>query len=156
MVSAVQEGLGRPGRAEGPGRSDPAGSPRLVFLHDFPESQAALARVRRPTRRPADESPEDEPAVAERFELFADGLELANGFHELTDPAEQRRRFERDLALRRERGLPEVPVDERFLAALEAGMPEGAGVALGFDRLVMVALGAEDVAEVMAFPIERA
>lgn len=125
------------------------GRERLVFVQDFPASQAALARLRRP-------GPAGGPAVAERFELFVGGLELANGFHELTDPAEQRRRFERDLALRRARGLPEPPIDERLLAALEAGLPDCAGVALGFDRLVMLAAGADSIREVIAFPADRA
>lgn len=140
MVSAVQQGLGRE-------RGRETGRPRPTFLHDFPASQAALARVR---------STPGEPAVAERFELFMDGMELANGFHELADAAEQRRRFEHDLELRRDRGLTEVPIDERLLAALEAGLPDCAGVALGFDRLVMVAAGARDISEVIAFPIDRA
>jgi lysyl-tRNA synthetase class 2 len=121
---------------------------RPTFVHDFPVSQAALARVREPAA--------GVPPVADRFELFAAGMELANGFHELADPAEQRRRFERDLALRRARGLPEPPVDERLLAALEAGLPDCAGVALGFDRLVMVAAGAGAIEEVLAFPAGRA
>jgi lysyl-tRNA synthetase class 2 len=94
--------------------------------------------------------------VAERFEVFLDGLELANGFHELADPGEQRRRFEADLEERRRRGLPEVPVDERLLAALAAGLPDCAGVALGVDRLVMLKIGSRDIADVIAFPIERA
>ena len=121
------------------------GRERLTFLYDFPESQAALARV-----RPGN------PPVAERFELFMEGLEIANGFHELTDAAEQRRRFEHDLQRRAGRGQRTVPMDERLLAALEAGMAPCAGVALGVDRLVMVALGAERIQEVMAFPVDRA
>ena len=119
------------------------GRPDLV--HDFPASQAALARV-----RPGD------PPLAERFEVFVEGVELANGFHELADAEEQRRRFERDLAERRRRGLAEVPVDERLLAALAAGLPDCAGVALGVDRLVMLRLGASDIREAIAFPIDRA
>lgn len=126
--------------------------PRLgagaVFVHDYPASQASLARL-----RPADG---DAPAVAERFEVYLDGVELANGFHELTDAAEQRRRFVADLAARRAAGLPAVPVDERLLAALEHGLPSCAGVALGFDRLVMHAAGAEHIDDVVAFPVERA
>jgi lysyl-tRNA synthetase class 2 len=118
-----------------------------VFVHDYPASQASLARLRRDPGR---------PPVAERFELYLDGVELANGFRELTDAAEQRRRFEDDLAWRRRHGLPAVPLDERFLAALEAGLPEGSGVALGFDRLVMRATGAASIDEVLAFPAERA
>ncbi len=121
------------------------GRGRPAFVHDFPASRAALARI-----RPGD------PPVAERFEVFVDGLELANGFHELTDPIEQRQRFEADLAERRRRGLPEVPIDERLLAALAAGLPPCAGVALGIDRLAMLALGTTDISDVIAFPIDRA
>ena len=119
------------------------GGPTL--LYDYPASQAALARV-----RPGD------PAVAERFELYVDGMELANGFHELTDAAEQRRRFTAEQARRRAQGLPEVALDERLLAALQAGLPECAGVALGVDRLVMAATGAGALEEVLAFPLQRA
>jgi lysyl-tRNA synthetase class 2 len=121
------------------------GSGRPSFLFDYPASQAALARV-----RPGN------PPVAERFEVFLDGLELANGFHELADPGEQRRRFEADLVERRRHGLPEVPVDERLLAALASGLPDCAGVALGVDRIVMRKVGTRDIADVIAFPIERA
>lgn len=123
----------------------PAGT---VFVFDYPPSQASLARVRPSTG--------GAPAVAERFEVYLDGVELANGFHELTDPGEQRRRFEADLAERRAAGLPEVPLDERFLAALDSGLPACAGVALGFDRLVMHAVGADRIDDVIAFPEERA
>jgi lysyl-tRNA synthetase class 2 len=123
----------------------PAGA---LFVDDYPASQASLARV-----RPA---AGNGPAVAERFELYLDGVELANGFHELTDAAEQRRRFTADLAERRRRGLPAVPLDERLLAALEAGLPPCSGVALGFDRLVMHATGAGRIDDVIAFPTERA
>jgi len=119
----------------------------LVFVHDYPPSQASLARLR---------TEPDGHEVAERFELYVDGVELANGFHELTDAAEQRRRFERDLGERRRLGLPAVPLDERFLAALEAGLPACAGVALGFDRLVLCAVGAACLDEVLAFPSPRA
>lgn len=121
------------------------GHHRPLFVHDFPPSQAALARIR-----------EDPSPRAERFELYVRGIELANGFHELTDPVRQRRRFERDLELRTEAGLPAVELDERFLAALEHGLPDCAGVALGVDRLVMLALGADRIEEVMAFPWDRA
>jgi elongation factor P--(R)-beta-lysine ligase len=116
-----------------------------TFVYDFPASQAALARVR-----------PGSPPLAERFEVFVAGVELANGFHELADAAEQRRRFADDLAQRRQRGLPEPPIDERLLAALAAGLPPCAGVALGVDRLVMLAAGAASIAEVIAFPIDRA
>ena len=115
---------------------------RITFLHDFPASQAALAQVR--------------GAVASRFEAFWGPLELANGFHELGDGGEQRRRFAADLAERRKRGRPVRTTDERFLAALEHGLPPCAGVAMGFDRVVMVAVGARSIDDVMAFPFERA
>ncbi|MFU8836865.1 MAG: EF-P lysine aminoacylase EpmA [Thiohalomonadaceae bacterium] len=116
----------------------------LCFLQHYPASQAALARL----------SPQD-PRVAERFELYYQGIELANGFHELSDAAEQARRFEQDLATRRERGLAESPIDEALLAALADGLPDCAGVALGLDRLIMLALGIESIGEVQAFDFER-
>ncbi len=116
-----------------------------TFIYDYPASQAALARVR-----------DEDPPVAERFEVFAEGVELANGYHELTDPAEQRRRFKADLEARRSSGLPEVPIDNHLLAALEHGLPDCAGVALGVDRLVMLAAGTRDISEILAFPIDRA
>lgn len=118
---------------------------RPTFLYDWPESQAALARI-----------DDDDPRVAHRFELYWGPLELANGFHELGIAAEQRARFEADNARRRTGGLAVRPIDERLLAALEAGLPDCAGVALGFDRLVMIAAGAGSIDEVLAFPIERA
>ncbi|MCU0971272.1 MAG: EF-P lysine aminoacylase GenX, partial [Gammaproteobacteria bacterium] len=104
----------------------------------------ALARV-----RPGN------PPVAERFELYWQGVELANGFHELADASEQRCRFAQDNARRREARLPEVAVDERLLAALSFGLPDCAGVALGIDRLLMLALGAECIDDVLAFPLGR-
>jgi lysyl-tRNA synthetase class 2 len=121
------------------------GAGRLTFVYDYPASQAALARV-----RPGD------PPLASRFELYVNGIELANGFHELADPAEQRTRFERQSHARAAAGLPAVPLDERLLAALTEGLPDCAGVALGFDRLVMLAAGAKNLEEVIAFPITRA
>lgn len=121
------------------------GRARPTFVSDYPASQCALAKMR-----------DAQPRIAERFELFVDGLELANGYHELCDPDQHKKRFERDLASRRELGLPEVPVDERFISSLEAGLESCAGVALGFDRLVMIAAGANRVQEVLAFPIENA
>lgn len=121
------------------------GRGRVTLLHDYPASQAALARIR-----------PGEPPVAERFEAYLEGIELANGFHELSDATEQRARFERDLAQRKERGLPAVPMDERLLAALTHGLPECSGVALGFDRLAMLAAGVTTIQEVIPFPIERA
>ena len=121
----------------------PADTP--VFVFDFPASQAALARIR-----------DDRPPVAERFELFLGGMELANGFHELADPAEQSRRFTQDLKRREAAGLPCPPVDQHLLAALEAGLPDCSGVALGFDRLVMWLAGCDDIAQVMSFDFGRA
>lgn len=121
------------------------GRGRMTFIHDYPPSQAALARVRG-----------DGDPVAERFELYLEGMELANGFQELTDAAEQRRRFEVDLDRRAAAGLDRPPLDEAFLSALEQGMPETAGVALGLDRLLMVATCSRHIDEVLAFPVERA
>jgi lysyl-tRNA synthetase class 2 len=121
------------------------GQGRLTFIYDYPVSQAALARVRLGS-----------PPVAERFELYINGIELANGFHELSNAAEQRRRFQQDQQARLAQGLPEVPRDERFLDALAAGLPDCAGVALGFERLLMIAASKATLQEVMAFPLERA
>ena len=122
------------------------GKGSLTFVHGYPASQAALARL----------DPQD-PRAALRFELYAQGVELANGFHELASGAEQRMRFERDLAERQRRKLPaSYPLDEHLLAALEAGLPDCCGVALGFDRVVMLATGARSIDEVLAFPTERA
>jgi lysyl-tRNA synthetase class 2 len=117
------------------------GTERPTLLYDYPAPEAALAR-----RRP------DDPRFAERFELFACGVELANGFGELTDAAEQRQRFEADMAERERLYGERCPIDEDFLAALEQ-MPEAAGVALGFDRLVMLCVGADRVDEVQWTPV---
>ncbi len=126
-------------------RIEPAlGKEQLCFLYDYPATQAALARL----------NPQDS-RVAERFELYYRGIELANGFHELVDAGEQRRRFEAELEAREAQGLETVPIDERLLAALEAGLPSSAGVALGIDRLVMLVVGAESLDQVMAFAIDR-
>jgi elongation factor P--(R)-beta-lysine ligase len=121
------------------------GRERPCFICDYPASQASLARLK-PGRA----------EVAARFELYLDGIELANGFHELSDADQQRDRFARDLAIRRARGGCEPPVDERLLAALAAGMPDCAGVALGFDRLVAIALQATQLSQAMAFSIDNA
>jgi elongation factor P--(R)-beta-lysine ligase len=117
----------------------------LTCLHAYPASQAALARL----------DPQD-ARTAQRFELYCEGVELANGFHELAAATEQRARFEADNAERRRRGLPQCPPDERLLAALAAGLPDCAGVALGFDRTLMLATGAACIEEVLPFPTERA
>jgi lysyl-tRNA synthetase class 2 len=117
----------------------------LTFLHSYPASQAALARL----------DPQD-ARVAQRFELYCEGVELANGFHELAEAGEQRARFERDNDERRRRALPVAAADERLLAALVAGLPDCAGVALGFERTLMLATGASHIDEVLAFPSARA
>jgi elongation factor P--(R)-beta-lysine ligase len=121
------------------------GVQRPCFICDYPASQASLARLKPGL-----------PPVAARFEFYIDGIELANGFHELVDAGQQRGRFTQDLLTRRSRGQVEPPIDERLLAALGAAMPDCAGVALGFDRLVAIALGAARLAEVMAFSIDNA
>ncbi|MEM8006257.1 elongation factor P--(R)-beta-lysine ligase [Morganella morganii subsp. sibonii] len=121
------------------------GLEKPTFIYHFPASQASLAEI----------SSEDH-RVAERFEVYYKGVELANGFRELTDTTEQRQRFERDNRKRASMGLPEQPIDENLLAALEHGFPECAGVALGIDRLIMLALGAERISDVIAFPVDRA
>ena len=117
---------------------------RITVVHDYPASQCALARIRR-----------EQPPVAERFELYLGPYELANGYHELNDAAEQRARFERDNAVRRTRGLREVPIDEPLLAVLDA-LPDCAGVAMGVERLLMCLAATDAIADVLAFPFARA
>jgi lysyl-tRNA synthetase class 2 len=112
-----------------------------TVLYDYPIAMAALARAK-----------PGEPRLAERFELYVCGLELANAFGELTDAAEQRRRFVADQGKRRERGAEAYPIDEDFLAAV-AAMPESAGIALGLDRLVMLATGADRIEDVLWLPV---
>jgi len=124
------------------------GIERPHFVYDFPLELKALARIRRGGK--------GEPDVAERFEVFVRGLELANGYHELTDASEQRQRFLADLESRRAMGRAETPLDERMLAALERGLPPCAGVALGFDRLVMIAASAPSLRSVLSFSFDRA
>ena len=121
------------------------GSEGPAFLHRYPASQAALARL-----DPAD------PRVALRFELYLHGVELANGFEELADAGEQRQRFTADQRARAARNLTIPPMDEYLLAALAAGLPTCAGVALGFDRILMLACGAREIAEVIPFTTDRA
>lgn len=123
---------------------DPAG---LLAIVDYPASQCALARLR-------DDG--DGHPVAERFEMYLGPFELANGYHELRDGAEQRARFDRDVGLRRARGDQAPPLDDRLLAALGAGLPPCAGVALGVDRLLMAMLGTSRIADVLAFEFDRA
>ena len=117
---------------------------RILLVYDYPASQCALARIR-----------PGEPPVAERFEVFLGPLELANGYHELTDAAELRRRFGSDLARRRAGGAATPGVDERLLGMLP-DLPDCAGVALGVDRLLMALLGTDRIADVLAFPFDRA
>ena len=117
-----------------------------VFVTGYPESQAALARI----------STLNGIRQAHRFELYVDGLELCNGYWELTDASEQEARFEADNRARQQAGRPQMPVDEALLAALEAGFPDCSGVALGLDRLLMLKLGARDITKVLSFPSERA
>lgn len=112
-----------------------------AFVYDFPASQAALAKI----------NPND-PRVADRFEVYFKGIELANGFHELDNAQEQLRRFEQDNRKRVEMGLAEQPIDYHLIAALQSGLPECAGVALGVDRLIMLALGCDHIDQVTAFP----
>lgn len=117
---------------------------RITVIHDYPASQCALAKV-----RPGD------PPMAERFELYLGRYELANGYHELNDAAEQRRRFERDNAVRASRGQPAIPFDESLLDVLDA-MPDCAGVALGIERLLMCMVGTDAIADVLTFPFSEA
>ncbi len=124
------------------------GIARPQFLYDFPLELKALARIRKGER--------GTPDVAERFEVFVQGVELANGYHELTDASEQRERFLVDLESRRALGRAEVPIDEKMIAALGRGLPHCAGVALGFDRLVMIAADASAIGSVISFPDDRA
>ena len=116
----------------------------ITVIHDWPASQAALARIRPGT-----------PPLAERFELYLGAVELANGYHELNDAVEQRQRFERDLAIRAARGAEQPPLDEAFLAALPS-LPACAGVAVGVDRLLMALAGTPRIGDVLAFDFANA
>lgn len=120
------------------------GRDKPTFLVRWPAAMASLARL----------CPDD-PRVADRFEAYVAGMELCNGFGELVDPVEQRTRFERDQAARREAGKPVYPIDEHFMAALEEGLPPSGGNALGLDRLVMLLLDVREMADVIAIPQER-
>ena len=116
----------------------------LTVVYDYPPEQAALARIR-----------PDDPPVAERFELYLGQIELANGYQELTDAEEQRRRFERESRYREIRGDEKVPFDSGLVAALQSGMPECSGVALGVDRLLMSILKIDNIDSVLAFSSRR-
>lgn len=118
---------------------------QMLALHDFPASQCALARIGA-----------GDPPLAERFEVYLGPLEIANGYHELTDADEQRRRFERDIDTRRTRGAAQPPIDINLQAALKHGLPDCAGVALGIDRLLMALLDTDRIGDVLAFPFDRA
>jgi lysyl-tRNA synthetase class 2 len=117
----------------------------LTFIYDFPAEQAALARIRPGT-----------PPLAERFELYLGRTELANGYQELTNASEQRQRFKNENTQREKRGEVICEIDHHLVAALEHGLPECAGVALGVDRLLMNLCDAETIDEVTAFPFSRA
>ena len=121
------------------------GSEGMSFVHDYPATQAALARLK-PVSIP----------VAERFELFVDGVELANGYHELDDPREQALRFAGDLAQRQQRGLMDVTPDQCLIEALHHGLPDCCGVAIGIDRLLQVKFGTKTLHSGLAFPLNRA
>lgn len=121
------------------------GHTQPVFVYDHPVCQSALAKLS-----------DTCPKVAERFELFINGMEIANGFHELTDASEQLARFEQDLVLRKKEKRPELPIDHLLIDALKHGLPKCAGVAVGIDRLLMVITESQDIRDVLTFPIERA
>jgi lysyl-tRNA synthetase class 2 len=118
---------------------------QLVFIYDYPVTLAALAKVRVETT-----------PVAERFEVYLNGIELANGFHELSDANEQLSRFQNDRCTRAKLAYPEVPIDEYLLAALTYGLPDCAGVALGIDRLLMIMTNMYAISDVISFPIQHA
>jgi elongation factor P--(R)-beta-lysine ligase len=122
------------------------GSTVPAMIYDFPASKAALAKIRFT----------EEVPVAERFEVYFKGVELANGYHELTDPEVQLSRLQADCAHRKNLGYSEVPIDLHLIEALKAGLPDSAGVALGVDRLVMLKLGNHEIQEVVPFTIDRA
>lgn len=121
------------------------GHASVSLVHSYPATQSALARIS-----------ETNPLVAERFEVFVAGIELGNGFFELADPVEQNRRFDRENAKRCARNLPVIEKDARFLAALESGLPDCSGVAIGLDRLLMIMAGCASIDEILAFPIANA
>lgn len=116
----------------------------IYLVHGYPAIQSSLARINA-----------DDPRIAERFEVFVNGVELGNGFHELCDAAEQEVRFEREIAYRQQHDLPAVEKDRLFLDALTAGLPDCSGVAIGLDRLLMLASGCGSIEQVLAFPISR-
>lgn len=121
------------------------GRESICLVHGYPAIQSSLARIN-----------EENPLIADRFEVFVHGIELGNGFFELSDAGEQEQRFDREIIERREAGLPTVTKDRRFLAALTSGLPDCSGVAIGLDRLLMIVAGAETIDDILAFPVSRA
>lgn len=117
----------------------------IYLLHGYPAIQSSLARLNL-----------DDPRISERFEVFVNGVELGNGFYELADPVEQEARFEKEIAYRLMHDLPVVSKDDAFLAALRSGLPDCSGVAIGLDRLLMIALGSAAIEDVLAFPVADA
>lgn len=117
----------------------------VCLVQHYPAIQSSLARIN-----------ESNPLLAERFEVFVQGVELGNGFFELSNPLEQEGRFDREIEERRRLNLPPVAKDRRFLAALESGLPDCSGVAIGLDRLLMIMTGAETIDDILAFPVARA
>ncbi|MGR9114446.1 MAG: EF-P lysine aminoacylase EpmA [Gammaproteobacteria bacterium] len=117
----------------------------LSMVHGFPACQSSLARLNA-----------ENPGVTDRVEIFIQGVELGNGFYELTDAEEQERRFDKEIAFRHRHGLPVVDKDRRFLDALVSGLPDCSGMAIGLDRLLMLLLGVGSIEQVLAFPIDRA
>jgi elongation factor P--(R)-beta-lysine ligase len=115
-----------------------------LFIYDYPECMSALATLKR-----------GNTTVSERFELFINSMEIANGFNELCDVDEQKQRFEAELKTRKDKGLSELPLDVNFLAALKSGLPKTAGVAVGIDRLLMVLSGKDDIKEVITFTLDK-
>ena len=119
---------------------------QCTFIHDYPASQAQLAKVVK------DEQGHD---VADRFELYLNGIELANGYNELLDADELRKRFNADNLQRQQLNTPQIPIDENLLAAMEAGLPECSGVALGLDRVMMQVMAKDQISDVLSFNLER-
>jgi len=119
------------------------GHKRPTYIYDYPASQAGLAKIS-----------QKDPAIAERFEVYINGIEIANGFHELADANEQRKRFVNDLQKRRELNLPEIVIDENFLTALNNDFPDCSGVAVGVDRMVMLLMEVNSIKDVISYPID--
>ena len=147
MSLVIEPSLGSGAQGAEAQGAEAQGQATVELVTEYPAAQAALARKHQDS---------EGDWVASRFEAYVAGIELANGYDELTDASEQAARFAEDNAARVARGLPEVAADQRLVAALQAGMPAGSGVALGLDRLIMLALGERDISAVIAFPASRA